>query len=291
MIDNKADARDTSAIVERMTSRAELRRRSPTRPTSRRCSAALMRRRAQRHAAAAHGARGAHQRRAEHARRRTRRESGLLLARAPDRARCTAEQVKTIVAEAIDGIEDGIARRVLGGARGEGEQGIGRGRAEDKGNRQDVEELLQGHAERLHSSLSAKADVDAVSSALSSKASRAEVTEAVEARVDEARHALAARAISLGEEMDRQHAARRLARAEALDDERLAVCRRTRRRRRRRRAGARRVDADRPRATIARKGDDGRSAGQGVDRDEALLTRAHERGRVYARREARSFRD
>ena len=48
-------------------------------------------------------------------------------------------------------------------------------------------ELALRHSPRLHTSLAAKADVDAVTSALAVKASRAEVLETVDGRIDEAR--------------------------------------------------------------------------------------------------------
>ena len=196
VIDNKADARDTSAIVERMTSRAEL-------------QAALADKadvsEVQRCLDAKAGASDTQQLLTALEARISDAQSTLgdeLAAKASSSSlehqielRCTKSEVKTIVAEAIDGLKTELRAEFSAALEAKASKASVAAALKAKANRQDVEELLQGHAERLHSSLSAKADVDAVSSALSSKASRAEVTEAVEARVDEARHALE-RAIS-----------------------------------------------------------------------------------------------
>ena len=193
VIDDKADARDTSALVERMAGRAEV-------------QAALAAKadvsEVQRCLDAKAGASDTAQKLEQLEERAAAAEARLVevLATKADAAtvesklanRCTPEEVRAIVHEAVDGLRKELKEELAAGLEPKVSKTAVAAALKTKANREDVETLLAAHAEKMHTALSAKADVEAVSTALAAKASRAEVIESVDTKAEEVRGALEA---------------------------------------------------------------------------------------------------
>ena len=191
VIDNKADARDTSSIVERMAGRSEV-------------QAALADKAdvadVQRCLDAKAGLAETQQLFSGVEARLDQAEGRLTeaLSTKADKAQleglmqaqCTREDVRQIVAEAVDSLRQELRGEIKEALAAKASKESVATALKTKANRQDVEELMAKHADTINSTLAQKANVDAVSTALAAKASRAEMLETVDNKVDACRAAI-----------------------------------------------------------------------------------------------------
>lgn len=191
VIDNKADARDTSSIVERMAGRMEVQTALADKADVgdvQRCLDAKA------GLAETQQLLGGVEARLDAAEQRL---TEVLSAKA-DKAQVealvqnqlTRDEVRTLVAEAVDGLRQELRGEIKEALSAKASKESVATALKTKANRQDVEELVTKHAEAMNATLASKANVDAVSTALAAKASRAEMLEAVDTRVDACRSAL-----------------------------------------------------------------------------------------------------